>query len=68
MAVEKAGQTSSAGIFDIRTGTPVRAGTRNRRISIYSIGIAPGLPGSSLELFMKTLAEQNFGQFRRVDQ
>ena len=46
----------------------VHTGNRNRRISIYSIGIAPGAPGSRLELFMKTLAEQNFGQFRRVDQ
>ena len=46
----------------------VRAGNRNRRISIYSIGIAPGAPGSLLELFMKTLAEQNFGRFQRVDQ
>jgi uncharacterized protein YegL len=46
----------------------VHTGNHNRRISIYSIGIAPGLPGSRLELFMKNLAEQNFGQFRRVDQ
>ena len=40
---------------------------RARRISIYSIGIAPGSPGSDMELFMKTLAEQNLGRFRRVD-
>ena len=41
---------------------------RNRRISIYSIGIAPGVPGGPLELFLKTLSEQNYGLYRRVDQ
>jgi hypothetical protein len=41
---------------------------RARRISIYSIGIAPGAPGSDMELFMKTLAEQNLGRYRRLDQ
>jgi hypothetical protein len=41
---------------------------RARRISVYAIGIAPGLPGSPLDVFLKTLAEQNFGVYRRVDQ
>jgi hypothetical protein len=39
-----------------------------RRISIYTIGIAPGRPGGPLELFLKTLAERNFGVYQRVDQ
>ena len=41
---------------------------RTRRISIYTIGIAPGEPGGPLDMFVKTLAEQNFGVYRRVDQ
>jgi hypothetical protein len=40
---------------------------RYRRISIYSIGIMPGPPGSPLAQFMQTLAEQNFGVYRQVD-
>jgi hypothetical protein len=41
---------------------------RTRRISIYTIGIEPGEPGGPLDMFVKTLAEQNFGVYRRVDQ
>jgi len=41
---------------------------RGRRISLYTIGIAPGLPGSPLDAFVRLLAEQNFGAYRRVDQ
>ncbi len=41
---------------------------RTRRISIYTIGIAPGQPGGPLDQFVETLAEQNFGVYRRVDQ
>ena len=41
---------------------------RTRRISIYTIGIIPGAAGGPLESFMKTLAEQNFGLYRRVGQ
>jgi Mg-chelatase subunit ChlD len=41
---------------------------RARRVSIYTIGIAPGVAGGADETFMKALAEQNFGQFRRLDQ
>ena len=40
----------------------------HRRISIYCFGIAPGPPDSPMELFMKTLAQQNFGRYRRLDQ
>ena len=41
---------------------------RTRRMSVYTIGIAPGPPGGPLDTFMKTLAEQDFGVYRRVDQ
>jgi hypothetical protein len=41
---------------------------RGRRVSIYTIGIAPGAAEGANELFMKTLAEQNFGLYKRVDQ
>jgi len=40
---------------------------RLRRISIYTIGLAPGVPGSMTDAFLKTLAEQNLGTYRRVD-
>jgi hypothetical protein len=40
---------------------------RTRRISIYTIGIAPGQSEGPLETFMKGLAEQNFGQYQRVE-
>ncbi|REK08987.1 MAG: VWA domain-containing protein [Planctomycetota bacterium] len=38
-----------------------------RRISIYTIGVAPGFPGSVTDAFLKNLAEQNFGHYRRID-
>lgn len=38
-----------------------------RRISIYTIGLAPGAPGSITDAFLQTLAEQNLGTYRRVD-
>jgi hypothetical protein len=40
---------------------------RNRRISIYTIGLAPGAPGSMTDEFLKVLAEQNLGTYRRID-
>ncbi len=40
---------------------------RLRRISIYTIGLAPGVPGSMTDAFLKTLAEENLGTYRRVD-
>jgi len=46
----------------------ISLGNRSRRESIYTIGIAPGLPDSPMEWFMKTLAEQNMGQYRRIDE
>ena len=38
-----------------------------RRVSIYTIGIMPGLPESPLAVFMRTLAEQNFGVYQQID-
>lgn len=40
---------------------------RLRRISIYTIGIAPGFSGSPTDQFLKNLAEENLGTYRRVD-
>jgi hypothetical protein len=42
-------------------------GNRLRRISIYTIGIAPGFSGSPTDQFLKSLAEENLGTYRRVD-
>jgi hypothetical protein len=42
-------------------------GNRLRRISIYTIGIAPGYSGSPTDQFLKSLAEENLGTYRRVD-
>jgi hypothetical protein len=47
--------------------TAVAQTNRVRRISIYTIGILPGEPGGPLDLFMKTLAEEDFGVYRRVE-
>ena len=38
-----------------------------RRVSVYTIGICPGAPGGPLDTFMRSLAEQNLGIYRRVD-
>jgi hypothetical protein len=40
---------------------------KTRRISLYTIGIGAGIPGGPLDSFLKTLAEQNLGLYRRVD-
>ncbi|MEX0678457.1 MAG: HEAT repeat domain-containing protein [Pirellulales bacterium] len=45
----------------------ITAANKVRRITIYTIGIAPGFPGSPTDAFLKTLADENFGQYRRVD-
>jgi len=41
---------------------------RLRRITINAIGIGVGPEGGSFGVFLRTLAEQNFGRFRRVDE
>jgi hypothetical protein len=48
--------------------TAISGANRGRRLSIYTIGIAPGAAEGANELFMKTLAEQNFGLHKRVDE
>ncbi len=45
----------------------VTATNKIRRVSIYTIGVGAGFPGSPLDVFLKTLAEQNLGVYRRVD-
>ncbi len=40
---------------------------RTRRISLYTIGVGAGLPGDVVDVFLKTLAEENLGLYRRVD-
>ena len=45
----------------------VTAANHIRRISIYTIGIAPGFPGSPTDEFLRTLSEKNLGQYRRID-
>jgi HEAT repeat protein len=47
--------------------TAITAANRTRRISLYTIGIGAGIPGGPLDTFLKTLAEQNLGLYRRVD-
>jgi Mg-chelatase subunit ChlD len=47
--------------------TAITAENQKRRISIYTIGIAPGFPGSVTDSFLSTLADRNRGQYRRVD-
>ena len=41
---------------------------RSRRESIYAIGIGAGFVGSPMDTFLRTLAESNFGLYRRVDE
>ncbi|HEX4130670.1 MAG TPA: VWA domain-containing protein [Pirellulales bacterium] len=41
---------------------------RTRRESIYTIGLAPGLPGSDFDVFLAKLAQNNYGIYRRVDE
>lgn len=47
--------------------TTITGANRARRLSIYSVGIAPGAAEGANELFMKTLAERNFGIYKRVE-
>ena len=39
-----------------------------RRLSIYAIGVGVGAPGGIFDEFLSTLAKQNWGVYRRVDQ
>lgn len=46
----------------------VTRGNRTRLISIYTIGIGVPDVGGPLDRFMKSLADENFGIYRRVDE
>jgi hypothetical protein len=80
-ALESAFQFDPEAIYFLSDGDPNRGkivapaaivaavaqANRSRRISVYTIGIAPGEPGSPLDRFMEKLAAENFGAYRRVD-
>ncbi len=81
-ALEAALQFDAEAIFFLTDGAPfggkvsapaqiieiISAMNVSRRESIYTIGIGAGLPGSPMDVFLKTLAEKNFGAYRRVDE
>ena len=47
----------------------ITRGNLARRLSIYTIGVGvEGPEGQLFDTFLKELAEQNYGQYRRVDQ
>ena len=54
--------------FAVDILTAVARANRHRRISIYTIGIAPGMAGSPMDEFMRTLGEQNYGRYHRVEE
>ena len=41
---------------------------KSRRVTINSIGVGVGIPGSPFDLFLSSLAALNYGEYRRVDQ
>jgi hypothetical protein len=45
----------------------ISAENKIRRISLYTIGIGAGIPGGPLDTFLRSLAEENLGLYRRVD-
>ena len=48
--------------------TTLTQANRARRISLFTIGIAPGMPGGTFDTFLSRLAEQNWGSYRRVEE
>lgn len=48
--------------------TAVSQLNRAKRMSIYTIGIGVGAAGQGFDQFLYTLAKQNYGMYRRVDQ
>jgi hypothetical protein len=80
-ALETAFRFDTEAIFFLSDGAPsagkivdprgiiafVSTANQLRRVSIYTIGIMPGLPESPLAIFMRTLAEQNFGVYQQVN-
>lgn len=45
----------------------VTSQNRSRRQSIYTIGVSPGDVDSLFEVFLRNLADQNYGLYRRVE-
>jgi hypothetical protein len=80
-ALETAFQFDAEAIYFLSDGKPnggkiitpddivavITQANRSRRISVYTIGVAPGVPDGPFDIFLRTLAEQNFGAYRRVD-
>ena len=46
----------------------ISEGNRTRRESIYTVGIGVGMPNNPFDVFLRSLAEENFGTYRRVDE
>jgi uncharacterized protein YegL len=68
-ALDAAFHFDAEAVYFLTDGKPT-CGRANhaRRFSIYTIGIAPGPIGGLFDTFLKTLAEQNYGSYRHVDQ
>jgi len=48
--------------------TVITKANHPRRLSIYTLGIGVGSAGGPSDDFLQTLAEKNFGSYRRIDQ
>ncbi len=63
------GQPNSGRVVDpAQIAALATRANRTRRLSIYTIGIAPGPVGSIFDTFLKTLAERNYGSYRHLEQ
>ena len=60
--------TSGKIVFPPAIVAAVSQANHYRRVSLYAIGIAPGVPGGPLDSFLQTIAAENYGEYRRVDQ
>jgi hypothetical protein len=80
-ALEAAFQFDAEAIYFLSDGAPnvgkivapadivaaVSQANRSRRISVYTIGIAPGSPDGPFDTFLRTLAEKNSGAYRWIE-
>ena len=48
--------------------TVVSMANRPRRVPFHTLGIGAGAPGGPSDVFLRSLAAQNFGTYRRVDE
>lgn len=63
------GAPSSGKIVDPRAIVEaVTKGNKARRETIYTLGIGAGEVGSVFDVFLRELAAQNFGEYKRVDE